>query len=244
MRITSFINNSKCLEWGLTMQQGALFDLLNQLHTWAEPISIDGEVYYWASKQMICSEIPLAYNKADTVYRALKLLSEKGLINYKKFGEKDCISLTQKGKEWNSEINPTVGNKSEQTRIQIRNSSDSNPTYKNTNNKNTKISSIKKINKKDSSGEDKPKKASQLSDDFQPNDHHAEMAQELNISLNNEFIKFKDYCLANGKKYVDWNAGFNNWLRNAGSFKSSKGTGGQYMTLAERNRKVLESMRT
>jgi hypothetical protein len=88
------------------MQQGALFDLINKLHCWAEPIFIDGEVYYWASKQMICNEIPLAYNKVDTVYRALKTLCEKGLINYKKQGEKDCISLTAKGKEWNSEMNP------------------------------------------------------------------------------------------------------------------------------------------
>ncbi|WP_202976372.1 hypothetical protein [Candidatus Schmidhempelia bombi] len=48
------------------MQQGALFDLINQLHCWAEPISIDGEIYYWASKQMICNEIPLAYSKVDT----------------------------------------------------------------------------------------------------------------------------------------------------------------------------------
>lgn len=150
MRITSFINNSKCIEWGLTMQQGALFDLLNQLHTWAEPVAIDGEIYYWASKQMICNEIPLAYNKVDTVYRALKTLREKGLINYRKHGEKDCISLTAKGKEWNSEINPTLGNKSEQTRIEIRETSEINPTYKNTNINNTKISNIKKINKKDS----------------------------------------------------------------------------------------------
>lgn len=149
MRITSFINNSKCIEWDLNMQQGALFDLINQLHTWAEPIAIDGEVYYWASKQMICSEIPLAYNKVDTVYRALKTLCEKGLINYKKHGEKDCISLTKKGKEWNSEINPTLGNKSESTRIEIRNSSEINPTYKNTNNKTTNINN-KKINKKES----------------------------------------------------------------------------------------------
>ena len=144
MRKTSFINNSKCLEWGLNMQQGALFDLLNQLHAWAELISIDGEVYYWASRQMICNQIPLAYNKVDTVYRALKTLSKKGLINYKKHGEKDCISLTAKGKEWNSEINPTLGNESEQTRIEIRDNSEINPTYKNTN-----INNIKKINKKD-----------------------------------------------------------------------------------------------
>lgn len=145
MRLTSFINNAKCIEWGLTMQQGALFDLLNQLHSWADPVTIDGDIYYWASKQMICDELPLAYNKVDTVYRALKSLSEKGLINYKKHGEKDCVSLTQKGKEWNSDSNPRLGNKSEATRKIIRGNSDLNPTYKNTNNNNTKINTKKDL---------------------------------------------------------------------------------------------------
>lgn len=226
------------------MQQGALFDLLNQLHTWAEPISIDGEIYYWASKQMICSEIPLAYNKVDTVYRALKILSDKGLINYRKHGEKDCISLTQKGKEWNSEINPRVGNESEQTRKNIRDNSEIDPTYKNTNINNTKISNIKKINKKDLAQSEKPKRACQLPDDFKPNDHHQEIAQAENINLESEFIKFKDYCLANGKKYIDWNAGFNNWLRNAGKFSKQKKPQKQpFMTRSERNMAVLNSMR-
>lgn len=132
MRLTSYINNQKCLEWGLNLQQGALFDLLNQLSGWAEPIYIDGAVYYWVAKSKICEELPVAYSKPDTAYRALKVLEEKGLIIYIKFGSKDCVSLTEKGKEWNSEINPNLGNKSEQTRKNIREISEKNPTYKTT----------------------------------------------------------------------------------------------------------------
>ena len=148
MRITSYINNVKCLEWGLNLAQGALFDLLNQVQSWAEPVYLDGEVFYWVSRQMIIREIPVAYSKPDTVYRALKFLAEKELIDYIKSGSKDCIKLTQKGKEWNSEINPSqlgnksenqskLGNKSEKTRKNIRKSSEINPTYKTTNNQTT-----------------------------------------------------------------------------------------------------------
>ncbi|WP_199415210.1 hypothetical protein [Wohlfahrtiimonas sp. G9077] len=150
MRLISYINNQKCLEWGLNLQQGALFDLLNQSSSWADPIYIDGKVFYWVSKNKICSEIPLAYSKKDTVYRALKVLVEKGLILYVKHEGKDCIVLTSKGKEWNSELNPTLGNKSESsgndseinpknlgnksdTRKNIRENSEINPTYNNTN---------------------------------------------------------------------------------------------------------------
>lgn len=226
MRITSFINNSKCIEWDLNMQQGALFDLLNQLHTWAEPINIDGEMYYWASKQMICNEIPLAYNKVDTVYRALKTLSEKGLINYKKYGDKDCISLTQKGKEWNSEINPTLGNKSEQTRIEIRESSEINPTYKNTNINNTKISNKKTIKKDlDLSGfEQQP--SEQVWNDFV--EHRKNKKAKLTQTALNSLIKQINECLTFGYTTDDalgecmargWTSIKADWLRKAKDFQ-------------------------
>lgn len=59
---------------------------------------------------------------------------------YQKHGDKDLIRLTEKGKTWNefnSDLNPTLGNKSELARKQIRKSSDLNPTNNNTNYKNT-----------------------------------------------------------------------------------------------------------
>lgn len=30
MRFTTFINNKRCMDWGLNANQGALFDLINQ----------------------------------------------------------------------------------------------------------------------------------------------------------------------------------------------------------------------
>ena len=94
---------------------------------------------------------------------------------------------------------------------------------------------------------DKPqqkKRACQIPDDFEPTNHHRDIAISQNINLDNEFVKFRDYCLANGKKYIDWDAAFNNWLRNSGKYqRASPNNKSNFMTLAERNRLVLESMR-
>lgn len=140
MRFSTYINNQRCLEWGLNANQGALFDLINQSASWAKEMVIDGVVYYWVSRNTVIEELPLFYSKPDTVYRHFVELNKKGLIKYLKHGDKDLIRLTEKGKAWNefsSDLNPTLGNKSEPTRISIRKSSDLNPTNNNTNYKNT-----------------------------------------------------------------------------------------------------------
>lgn len=90
----------------------------------------------------------------------------------------------------------------------------------------------------------KPNRSCRLSDSFKPNDYHQNIAKNEQIDLNNEFVKFTDYCLAHGKKYIDWNAAFNNWLRNAGGYKKSNKAPLKFMTLFEHNRVVLESMRS
>lgn len=132
MRYTILINAVKCQEWDLTLSQGALFDLLNQAHTWAKHIDVDGELFFWVSRNMIINEIPLAYSKPDTVYRAFKTLSDKGLIVHAKRGQKDLVRLTEKGKEWNaknSDLNPNVGNKSEIPPKTKQKNSEINPTF-------------------------------------------------------------------------------------------------------------------
>lgn len=144
MRFSSYINNQRCLEWGLNANQGALFDLLNQAVSWANEVIIDGTVFYWVSRNEVIRELPLFYAKPDTVYRHFVDLDKKELIEYRKVDGKDLIRLTIKGKKWNefnSDLNPNnpseLGNKSESTRIEIRKSSDLNPTNNNTNNNNT-----------------------------------------------------------------------------------------------------------
>lgn len=88
------------------------------------------------------------------------------------------------------------------------------------------------------------KRACQIPDDFEPTNHHRDIAISQNINLDNEFVRFRDYCLANGKKYIDWDAAFNNWLRNSGKYqRASPNNKSNFMTLAERNKLVLESMR-
>ena len=145
MRYFTNINNVKCLEWGLNVNQGALFDLLYEASSWAKPIIVDEQVYYHVSRNLVIDELPLFYDKPDTVYRHLKDLDKKGLIEYRKEGKKDIIKLTEKGKDWNSkklgnesELESEFGNESEKTRNEIRKGSDSNPTYNNTSNNNIK----------------------------------------------------------------------------------------------------------
>ncbi len=142
MRFNTSINNVKCLEWGINANQGALFDLLYQASSWADTVILDNEVYYHVSRNLVIKELPLYYDKPDTVYRHLKDLDKKGLIVYRKEGKNDLMKLTEKGKEWNkklgnkSEKKPEHGNESEKTRNEIRKTSDSNPTNNNINNNN------------------------------------------------------------------------------------------------------------
>ncbi|WGV14047.1 hypothetical protein QJS82_05090 [Psychrobacter maritimus] len=161
MRYTHSINAVKCQEWQISLAQGALVDLINQASSWANADVVDGEVYYWVSRNKVINEIPVAYSKADTVYRSLKVLASKGIINHIKQGKRDLVNFTEKGKTWNvkgtaigdsklinnseldrkSEINPTsLGNKSEKT----PQNSEINSTYKNTSiNKSTSNKNIK-----------------------------------------------------------------------------------------------------
>jgi len=62
------------------------------------------------------------------------------------------------------------------------------------------------------------KKAVQVSDDFQPNSKHLEIAKEEKLDVQKERDAFVDHFKANGKKMIEWDRAFNNWLRNANKF--------------------------
>jgi len=156
VKFTINVNQKQALDLGITnINQAIVLGFISEAHSWAEPVVMEGEVYYWASRSIISSELELLDLKADTIYRHLKSLVSLGLIDYIKINKKDCVRLTKKGKTYyvgnksenntddyvgfksekvaNSEMNPTkLGNESE-------NNSDLNPTYKNTKEqKNTK----------------------------------------------------------------------------------------------------------
>jgi len=137
MRWTLNVNQKQSLCLGIkNINQSIILGLICECHSWAEAVLIDGQVFYWTSRQSFSKELPLLDLKADTIYRHLKTLEQLGLIEYKKDGKKDCVRLTKLGKSYyvgnesefseNSEMNPTkLGNESE-------NNSEMNPTYPNT----------------------------------------------------------------------------------------------------------------
>ena len=244
MRYTIHINAVKCQEWGLNLNQGALFDLLNQASSWAKSVIVDNEVYFWISRNMIIDEIPLAYSKPDTVYRAFKDLSEKDLIVHVKQGQKDLIRLTEKGKEWNSknsEINPNVGNKSDilpktdQKNSEINptfsqklgnksektaKNSDLNPTDKNTNYPNT--------NNQCTKGKPTPKKQNFVKPTFEEvKNYYLEKKQ---VNAEQKAQRFVDYYESVGWKVGknpmrDWKAAIRTWISkdNQNNFSSNQG---------------------
>lgn len=59
------------------------------------------------------------------------------------------------------------------------------------------------------------RRATQLSDEWEPNDHHRSLAAERRVNIGDEQAKFRDYYRATGKPMKDWDATFNNWIRNS-----------------------------
>lgn len=48
---------------------------------------------------------------------------------------------------------------------------------------------------------------------WEPSDGHKEEARKLGIDVKWEADKFRDYVKSQGKKYIDWEAAFRNWIR-------------------------------
>ena len=136
MRYTISIDQTHSIEWGLSLSEAALFSFIYSLPAWAEQIHVNGQTWFFASRNKAIDEMPIITDKADTIYRLYKSLQQKNIIEWQKFGEKDCIKITEKGKQWNS-LNTTLGNKSESTRKNIRNKAEKNPTYNSTKNNST-----------------------------------------------------------------------------------------------------------
>jgi hypothetical protein len=52
----------------------------------------------------------------------------------------------------------------------------------------------------------------EIDEDDKPTDKHRDFARSLGLDAGPEWGKFKNYCKAHGKKYVDFEAAFRNWL--------------------------------
>lgn len=232
MRYHGRINYVKCLEWGLSMAQGALFDLLNESSSWAKTHIIGDDVYYWVSRNKVLDELPVAYSKSDTVYRHLKLMAKKGLIFYRKEGVKDLVMLTEKGKTWNAKINSDSNPSSNNNSDSDPNNSDSNPNELGNKSENTGKNSDSDPTDKDTSinkntndkntndkGTDKPtnskkKKLTDYPDDFKPTDKQIEKMNKYGIDIPLFLETFKSGTKSKGTKYKCWTSALTTWINN------------------------------
>ena len=66
-----------------------------------------------------------------------------------------------------------------------------------------------------------PKRATQLPDDFEPNDTNHRVAVEHGVDIHQQLPQFCDYHRAKGSTMKDWHAALNTWIRNAKKFDRS-----------------------
>ena len=108
MQFTVTINQAKALEWGMNAQQALLFAFVYECPSWAKRIGGENGDFYALSKAKIIDELPLLTDKPDTVYRLLKQLAEKGVIELSSTSAITLVRLTKKGREWNKKLDGTA----------------------------------------------------------------------------------------------------------------------------------------
>lgn len=58
-------------------------------------------------------------------------------------------------------------------------------------------------------------KNTSIPSEFSPSEANIKFAQDNHLNLSHEIEQFKNHALANGKKYIDWQAALRTWLGNA-----------------------------
>lgn len=56
--------------------------------------------------------------------------------------------------------------------------------------------------------------------DWQPSQAHRDVALKERVDCDREAAKFRDSAVSNGRKYIDWDAAFRNWLRSPYAVKT------------------------
>lgn len=87
-----------------------------------------------------------------------------------------------------------------------------NPTANQVANRNETETKAETETETETEGVKRKQRSRPLPDSWTPNGTHKKRAQEENIDLTVEADKFRNWALANDKRYVDWNRAFSNWL--------------------------------
>lgn len=99
MKYNININQIKCIEYWLNLQQWAILDLIGNTGVWAEWKVFEWETYYYLSAWKIIEEYPIISDKKNTILWIIKNLLIKWLIIKIFSNNKSWYKLT---KQWKS----------------------------------------------------------------------------------------------------------------------------------------------
>lgn len=94
------INQIKCIEYWLNLQQWAILDLIWYSSVWAEEKNINWKIYYYLSAWKILDEYPIISKNKNTILKIIKIILQKWLIEREILNNKSYYKLTQKWKEF------------------------------------------------------------------------------------------------------------------------------------------------
>lgn len=205
-------NVPKAKEWGLNANEALVFGFLFNLPTWAKRTTIENKDYYFANRSKAIEETGgIVTDKDDTMYRHYKNLEKKGVIQYLKIGKKDHIHITEKGKKWlfvNSEINPSIGNKSENdadnSEINPKNTRKNSEKFPTDNNTNIKDNNTNLYNKEEEESDsrgifDKEAMEDYLREEENPSiiliDNKKIIADEFSDKIKNDQMFIENTCM-------------------------------------------------
>lgn len=100
MQYSIYIDQQKALEWGLNLQQAAIFDYMTRLAIWAETATIDGRVFYHIRRGKLAAELPLVSDAPQTYKRHMAALERAGVIEMRLIGTTPFVRITAKGGAW------------------------------------------------------------------------------------------------------------------------------------------------
>lgn len=61
-----------------------------------------------------------------------------------------------------------------------------------------------------------------IPDTWQPNAEHAETAHRLHLNIDSEAEDFRNHAQAQGRRLVDWDAGFRSWLKKSAEYAQER----------------------
>lgn len=101
MQYTISIDQTRAIEWGLSLPQAMLFDYLTRLSTWAKATTLGGQTFFCFRRTKLAAELPLVSESAATFKRHIKALADKELIEVRHIDTTPYLRVTEKGSEWN-----------------------------------------------------------------------------------------------------------------------------------------------